>query len=119
MTTGVKDREPQGKLVAAGAGERAYAHLAVRNRRSDEERISVRFLVAGDERTTVDLTVKRSWQYRTWAYVTPRRGDAGKKLEVEVRDASGALLASTSLPIEATKRVTEQKAEWEEKGEER
>lgn len=99
LAAGVEKREPTGELAAAGPGERAYAHLVVRNRRNKTETVTVRFSVGGEERSSVDLDVQHSWSFRTWAYATPQKKDVGKELEVEVFERGGRSLARAAVPI--------------------
>jgi hypothetical protein len=101
LTSGVESREPVDELGAAGAGQRVYAHAALRNRTGAARRVSLVFLVDNEERTTVDLEVEPSWSWRTWGYVTLRAGDEKATLKVELRDDQGELLAERSVPIEA------------------
>lgn len=108
LTSEVKAKEPVDKLDSAEAGQRVWAHLAVRNRTGVEKRITLRFLVDGDERSSVDLHVEPSWSYRTWGYNTLRASDKAGELSVEVRDDEGGLLQRATLPIKAkgTKKAT-------------
>src|SRR4051794_23074398 len=69
LTSDVKNKAPVDKLDSARPGDRVYAHLTVRNRTTDTQRVSVSFRVNDDERTMVDLKVEKSWSFRTWAYV--------------------------------------------------
>jgi hypothetical protein len=98
LTSGVKNKEAVDKLASAPPGERVYAHLTVRNRTSGPQRVSVSFRVNDDERTMVDLTVEKSWSWRTWAYVTLRKEDKGT-LMVHAFDDHGAELGTESIPI--------------------
>ncbi|MEZ4310938.1 MAG: DUF2914 domain-containing protein [Polyangiaceae bacterium] len=98
LTSAVKSKDPVDVLEAAKPGQRTYAHLTVRNRTDGPKRVSVSFRVNGDERTLVDLTVEKSWSWRTWAYVTLRKDDTGE-LTVHVFDDHGAALGTETLPI--------------------
>lgn len=98
LTSGVKSKDPVDKLDAAKPGQRVYGHLTVRNRTSGPQRVSVSFRVNDDERAMVDLTVEKSWSWRTWAYVTLRKDDKGE-VTVHVFDDHGAELATESIPI--------------------
>lgn len=98
LTSGVKSKDPVDKLDAAKPGQRVYGHLTVRNRTSGPQRVSVSFRVNDDERAMVDLTVEKSWSWRTWAYVTLRKDDKGE-LTVHAFDDHGAELGKESIPI--------------------
>jgi hypothetical protein len=99
LTSEVKSKEPVDHLESAEAGQRVWAHLAVRNRTGGARRVTLRFIVNGEERSTVDLNVEPSWSYRTWGYNTLRGGDKSGELVVEARDEQGELLKKATLPI--------------------
>ncbi|MEO7329291.1 MAG: hypothetical protein ABI193_11975 [Minicystis sp.] len=105
LTSEVKAKEPVDKLEVAETGQRVWAHLAVRNRTGASKRLTLRFLVGEEERSSVDLTVESSWSYRTWGYNTLRASDKSGELNVEVRDDEGALLQRATLPIKAAKKA--------------
>jgi hypothetical protein len=98
LTSGVKDKEPADKLDAAPPGARVYAHLAIRNRSGEPGRVKVEFQVNGKTRTTVELDVQESWQWRTWGYCTLRDADSGE-LTVIVTEEGGPELKQVTLPI--------------------
>lgn len=98
LTSGVKSKDPVDVLESAKPGQRVYGHATVRNRTTGPKRVSLSFRVNGDERSVVDLTVEKSWSWRTWAYVTLRKEDKGE-LTVHVFDDHGAELGTQSLPI--------------------
>jgi len=98
LTSAVKDKDPADALDQTKPGQRVYGHLAVRNRTSGPKRISLSFRVNGDERSVVDLTVEKSWSWRTWAYVTLRKDDKGE-LTVYAFDDHGAALGEKTIPI--------------------
>ena len=98
LTTGVKSKDPVDVLDAAKPGQRVYGHLTVRNRTDGPKRVSLSFRVNDDERAMVDLTVEKSWSWRTWAYVTLRKDDKGE-LTVHAFDDHGAELGKESIPI--------------------
>ncbi len=98
LTSAVKSKEPADLLDAAKPGQRVYGHLTVRNRTDGPKRVSLSFRVNGDERTLVDLTIEKSWSWRTWAYVTLRKEDKGE-LTVHAFDDHGAELGTQSIPI--------------------
>ncbi len=100
FTSEVKNKEPTDVLKSAKPGQRVWAHLTVRNRCDVLRTLSLTFRVGGAERSTVDLNIDPSWSFRSWGYVTLRKGDAGK-LELEVKDEGGAVLVASSLPIKA------------------
>jgi hypothetical protein len=101
LTSAVKDKEPVDELKAAGPGQRVWAHLALRNRTGEAQRITLIFRVDGEERSTVDLKVESSWSFRTWGYNTLRPSDKTGELTVEVRELGGAPLTTARLPIKA------------------
>ncbi len=98
LTSAVKSKEPSDLLDAAKPGQRVYGHLTVRNRTDGPKRVSLSFRINGDERTLVDLTIEKSWSWRTWGYVTLRKEDKGE-LTVHVFDDHGAELGTQSIPI--------------------
>jgi hypothetical protein len=98
LTSGVKNKDPVDKLDSAKPGQRVYGHLTVRNRTEGPRRVSLSFRVNDDERAMVDLTIEKSWSWRTWAYVTLRKDDKGE-LTVHAFDEHGAELGTESLPI--------------------
>jgi hypothetical protein len=101
FTSEVKNKEPVDKLDAVKSGERAWAHLTMRNRGAEARPIVMAFKVNGEQRSKVDLKIEPSWSYRTWAYSTLRSSDVSGELVVEVRDEAGAVITSASLPIKA------------------
>lgn len=98
LTSAVKDKEPVDKLEAASAGERVYAHLALRNRTEEMRQVELIFQVNGSTRSHVVLDVEDSWQWRTWAYATLREGDSGE-LTVIATEIDGPELRRATLPI--------------------
>jgi len=98
LTSAVKDKEPVDKLEAAQAGERVYAHLALRNRTGETRQVELVFEVSGSTRSRVVLDVEESWQWRTWAYATLRDGDSGELL-VTATEIDGPEIAQRTLPI--------------------
>jgi hypothetical protein len=98
ITSGVKEKDPIDKLDAAPAGERIYAHLAVRNRTGEPQKVEVLFEVNGKERTRLELEVGESWQWRTWGYNTLRPGDVGE-LTITATEVDGPELAQVTIPI--------------------
>lgn len=100
FTTGVKNKEPVDALKVAEPGQRVYAHTAIRNRTEGAKNVSLVFLVGGQQRTKIDLSVEPSWSYRTWGYVTLRAGDAGEVV-AEVRDEGGDVMERARIPIKA------------------
>jgi len=99
FTSEVKNKEPVDKLEAIKPGERAWAHLTMRNRGAEARPIAMVFKVNGEQRSKVDLKIDPSWSYRTWAYSTLRAGDVSGELVVEVRDDDGAVITTARLPI--------------------
>jgi hypothetical protein len=98
LTSAVKDKEPADKLDTGKPGTRVYGHLAVRNRTAGPRRVSLSFRVNGDERSMVDLSIDKSWSWRTWAYVTLRKEDKGE-LVVIAFDERGNELGKKAIPI--------------------
>lgn len=98
LTSGVKAKDPVDKLESARQGQRVYGHLTIRNRTDGPRRVSLSFRVNEEERALVDLTIEKSWSWRTWAYVTLRKDDKGE-LTVHAFDEHGAELGTESLPI--------------------
>jgi hypothetical protein len=79
----------------------------VRNRCPSSRSLALAFQVGGAERSKVDLDIEPSWSYRTWGYVTLRKGDTGK-VELAVKDEDGAVLVSSTLPIKPDEPVPPQ-----------
>jgi hypothetical protein len=104
-TSAVKDKAPIDELTAVASGQRAWAHLAIRNRSRETRRVTLIFRVDGEERSTIDLKVEPSWSYRTWGYNTLRSSDTHGELAVEVRDEDGSLLTTARLPIKGQAEV--------------
>jgi hypothetical protein len=98
LTSGVKDKDPVDKLDAARAGERIYAHLAVRNRTGEPRKVEVAFDVNAKERSRIELEVRASWQWRTWGYNTLREADSGE-LTITVTEVDGPELTQVTVPI--------------------
>lgn len=101
FTSGISNKNPEDTLAAAAPGQRVYAHLVLRNRSASQRQVHLEFRVNGDKRTTIDLPVERSWSYRTWAYNTLRPTDKRGAVSLRVTDDTGAVLADTSVPIQA------------------
>jgi hypothetical protein len=99
FTSDVKNKEPVDSLDAGTAGQRVYAHLAMRNRTGAEKRMQLVFRVRGEMRSGVSLKVDPSWSFRTWAYATLQASDAGKELEVSVLDDDASVITVVKLPI--------------------
>ncbi|MFO0590006.1 MAG: DUF2914 domain-containing protein [Polyangiaceae bacterium] len=99
LTSDVKNKAPVDALDAAKPGQRVYAHVTVRNRTDGPKRVSLSFRVNDDERSMTDLTIEKSWSYRSWAYVTLRKTDKGE-LTVHVFDDHGAELGTEKIPIQ-------------------
>jgi hypothetical protein len=99
FTSEVKNREPVDKLDAIKPGERAWAHLTMRNRGAEARPIAMVFKVNGEQRSKVDLKIEPSWSYRTWAYSTLRAADVSGELVVEVQGDDGAVITTARLPI--------------------
>lgn len=105
VTSDVKNRDPVDELKVAQAGQKAWGHITVRNRSKEERRLTMYFYVDGDQRSMVDLKVKPSQSYRTYAFNTIKPSDKDKTFRVEVRDDTGTLLQEAKIPIK-TKAVT-------------
>jgi hypothetical protein len=100
FTSDVKNKEPADVLTSAKPGQRVWAHLTVRNRCPSSRSLALSFQVGGSERSKVDLDIEPSWSYRTWGYVTLRKGDMGK-VELAVKDEDGSVLVASTLPIKS------------------
>jgi len=100
FTSEVKNKEPADVLTSAKPGQRVWAHLTVRNRCPSSRSLVLSFQVGGADRSKVDLDIEPSWSYRTWGYVTLRKGDSGK-VELAVKDEDGSVLVASSLPIKS------------------
>ncbi len=98
LTSAVNNKEPVDKLEAAVAGERVYAHLALRNRTEEMRQVELVFRVGESTRSHVVLDIEESWQWRTWAYATLRDGDSGE-LTVTATEVDGPELRRMTLPI--------------------
>lgn len=98
FTSGVEGREPKDELREARPGQRVYAFLALRNRTGRDRKITLAWTVDGAPRTTLDLEIDESWQYRTWGYNTVAPTDRGA-LRLEVTDDAGHPIVERELPI--------------------
>jgi hypothetical protein len=98
FTSGIDSREPRDDLREARPGQRVYAFLAIRNRTGNKRGITLAWSVGGEPRTTLELDVDESWQYRTWGYNTVGPADRGT-LRLEVTDDAGNSLVERELPI--------------------
>lgn len=98
FTDGIEGKDPKSKLSVAKAGQRVYAHLAMRNRSGKKRCLHLTFRVGGKKRTEVTLPIGKSWQWRTYAYNT-LRADDDKPLELTVTDDQGALVLKKMLPV--------------------
>jgi hypothetical protein len=101
FTSAIKDKNPADRLTSAQAGKRVYFHMTVRNRTGRDRKLHVTFLVNGEKRSEVDLTVAESWSYRTWAYNTLQSKDTKGKLEVQITDDEGNPIVDETLPLSA------------------
>ncbi len=98
FTSGVVEREPEDELRSVKPGQRVYAFLALRNRTGRPRKITLAWTVGGEPRTTLDLEIDESWQYRTWGYNTVAPADRGT-LRLEVTDDAGHSIVERELPI--------------------
>lgn len=99
------DKEPDGLLLAATPGDRAYLHVKLRNRTGATRKVTTRCSIGGEERTTVDLDVRESWGFRTWSYCTPRKPDVGKALTMELFEGDRSLV-KREVPVERAARTS-------------
>jgi hypothetical protein len=99
FTSGVEGREPKPELEHAKPGQRVYGYLAIRNRTGRPRTITLAWKVNGEARTTTDLTIDESWQFRTWGYNTLLAKDTKGTLELEVTDDAGHVVVEKKLPI--------------------
>ena len=97
----VESRKPVEQLRFARPGQRVYAYLRMRNRSGEERCLRVEFRVNGKKRTSVELEVGESWQWRTWAYATLRASDTSGTLELRVIDDQDRVVVDKRLPIVA------------------
>jgi hypothetical protein len=98
FTDGIEGRDPKSKLQVAKAGQRVYAHLAMRNRSGRKRCLHLTFRVGGKKRTEVTLKIGKSWRWRTYAYNTIHADD-DKPLQLTVTDDQGALVLEKMLPV--------------------
>jgi hypothetical protein len=97
-TSAIERRDPKDTLRVARPGERAYAHLRVRNRSGRERCLKLSFRVGGKERSQVTLRIGKSWNWRTWAYNTLKSDDRTPLTLVAIDD-QGATLFESTLPV--------------------
>lgn len=95
---GVEGKDPKSKLNVARAGQRVYAHLAMRNRSGRTRCLHLTFRVGGKKRTEVTLKIGKSWEWRTYAYNT-LRADDDEPLELTVTDDQGAVVVKKLLAV--------------------
>jgi len=98
FTSGIEQREPKDELKAARPGQKVFAFLAIRNRTGQKRTVTLAWTVGGEARTTLDLDIDESWQFRTWGYNTVSAKDRGA-LRLEVTDDAGNVLVEEELPI--------------------
>lgn len=98
FTSKIQNKEPKDSLDFARPGERAYAHLVVRNRTGDSQKLTAVFRVGDAIRARVGLDIAHSWSFRTWAYATVKPGDKGK-LDLTIEDETGDVIAESGIPI--------------------
>lgn len=98
LTSDVKNKSPVDTLDSAKPGQRVYGHVTIRNRTDGPKRVSISFRINDEERSMTDLTIEKSWSWRSWAYVTLRKDDKGE-LTVHVFDDHGAELGTEKIPI--------------------
>jgi len=99
FTSGVDGREPKAELDHAKPGQRVYGYLALRNRSGRTRTVTLAWKVNGEARTTTELNIDESWQFRTWGYNTVLPKDTKGTLELEVTDDAGHVVVEKSLPI--------------------
>ena len=100
LTSNVEEREPVDEIERAKAGEHVWAYLEVANGSDVGRCVSVVFRVDGGKRAALTLDVGPSPRWRTWAKNRMVEADAGKTLEIEVRDDQGRVLDTRRLRIE-------------------
>jgi hypothetical protein len=100
LTSNVAEREPVDELAQAKVGEHVWAYLEVANGSEVGRCVSVVFRVDGGKRAALTLDVGPSPRWRTWAKNRIAETDAGKSLEIEIRDDRGRVLETRKLRIE-------------------
>lgn len=99
FTSGIEGREPKDELDHARPGQRVYAYLALRNRTGRARTVTLAWKVNGEARTTTELNVDESWQFRTWGYNTVLGKDTKGTVELEVTDDAGHVVVEKAIPI--------------------
>jgi len=99
FTSGVEGREPKDDLTSAKPGQRVYAYLAIRNRTGTARNVTLAWKVNGESRTTTELKIDESWQFRTWGYNTLLAKDTKGEIELEVTDDAGHSVLEKKIPI--------------------
>ena len=102
FSSDVKNKQPVDTLEAAAPGQRVWGHFVLRNRNQGSRKLSVVFRVNGQTRTTLDLEIEKSWSFRTYAFNTLRSADKTGEISLEAKDETGAIVASSAIPIRAT-----------------
>lgn len=108
ITSNVRDKDPVDRVVTAGAGERVFAHVTLRNRTGADRRVRLTCRVNDKTRSDVELDVESSWSYRTWAYCTLKATEKKGELAFQITGEEGLPLAEARVPIGA-KMVTREK----------
>ncbi len=108
VTSNVRDKDPVDRVVTAGAGERVFAHVTLRNRTGADRRVRLTCQVNEKTRSDVELDVESSWSYRTWAYCTLKATEKTGQLVFQITGEDGLPLADARVPIGA-KMVTRAK----------
>jgi hypothetical protein len=105
FSSGVKNKEPVDRLLAAEPGQRVYAYFKFRYRGDVPRMVHLTFRVNGQKRTELDLPIRKSWSFRTWGYNTLRKADSSGVLTLNVVDEDGLLLVDEKLPLKTSAEV--------------
>lgn len=89
LTSKLENRKPTDELTMVKPGTKIYAYLVVKNLTKEERCLLVTFRVNGRKRASLTLDVGTSPTWRTWAHISPSKGDAPGTVEVEVTDDQG------------------------------
>jgi hypothetical protein len=89
LTSKLDKRKPTDELSIVQPETKIYAYLVVKNLGTAERCVLVTFRVNGRKRASLTLDIGTSPTWRTWAQITPAKGDAPGNVEVEITDDHG------------------------------
>lgn len=89
LTSKLENKKPTDELAIVKPGTKIYAYLVVENLEKTERCVLVTFRVDGRKRASLNLMIGTSPAWRTWAHITPEKGDAGGEVEIEITDDHG------------------------------